>query len=143
MTPVLRPLRTAWDWMRRLPLRVQLVVTLLVLLAAVLIGSYFVASTSMQNYLLNQLDVRLNRTMSQVRKVLATGQLPELGSRFPTGKSPIGPTDQIVVRVGRADFRQPRYRPRRRDRCCRRFRPPPSRSRCRRRTPVPRGGCWP
>jgi two-component system, OmpR family, sensor kinase len=68
-----RPFRAAWAWTRRLPLRVQLVMTLVVLLAAVLIGSYFVASATMQKYLLNQLDGRLARTTAQTERVLANG----------------------------------------------------------------------
>jgi two-component system OmpR family sensor kinase len=84
-------LHLAWGRVRRLPLRVQLVVTLLVLLAAVLIGSYFVASASMQGYLLHQLDARLARTTVQAEHVLGGG----FGFR-----PPIAETYQITVRLG-------------------------------------------
>ncbi|HEX3646939.1 MAG TPA: HAMP domain-containing sensor histidine kinase [Pseudonocardiaceae bacterium] len=76
MVAVASPFRVLWAWVRRLPLRVQLVVTLLLLLAAVLIGSYFVASASMRNYLLNQLDDQLARTTRQVELVMAGRGLP-------------------------------------------------------------------
>jgi two-component system OmpR family sensor kinase len=94
-----RPFRVAWAWVRRLPLRVQLVFMLVLLLAAVLIGSYFVASASMRNYLLNQLDVRLARTTVQAERVLEAGvQLP---LNFGGGqKPPITDTYQIEVRIG-------------------------------------------
>jgi two-component system OmpR family sensor kinase len=107
MTMLARPFRVSWAWVRRLPLRVQLVVTLLLLLAAVLIGSYFVASTSMQGYLLNQLDVRLGRTTVQVVRVLSTGQLPGGGDRF-GGRPPISDGDQISVELnGQTVWRSP------------------------------------
>ncbi|HEY3751249.1 MAG TPA: HAMP domain-containing sensor histidine kinase [Pseudonocardiaceae bacterium] len=107
MTVLVRPFRVSWAWVRRLPLRVQLVVTLLLLLAAVLIGSYFVASTSMQGYLLNQLDVRLGRTTVQVVRVLSTGQLPGGGDRF-GGRPPISDGDQISVELnGQTVWRSP------------------------------------
>ncbi|HVV21107.1 MAG TPA: HAMP domain-containing sensor histidine kinase [Pseudonocardiaceae bacterium] len=101
-----RPFRVAWAWLRRLPMRVQLVVTLVVLLAAVLIGSYFVASASMQNYLLHQLDARLARTTLQTERVLGSGQLQILRS-LPPGRSPLLATDQVVVRIGTGVFREP------------------------------------
>jgi two-component system OmpR family sensor kinase len=108
MTVLVRPFRVSWAWVRRLPLRVQLVVTLLLLLAAVLIGSYFVASTSMQGYLLNQLDVRLGRTTVQVVRVLASGQLPVgTGDRF-GGRPAIADGDQITVQLnGQTVWRTP------------------------------------
>ncbi|HEX5115708.1 MAG TPA: HAMP domain-containing sensor histidine kinase [Pseudonocardiaceae bacterium] len=96
MTAVATPFRTLWAWVRRLPLRVQLVVTLLLLLAAVLIGSYFVASASMQNYLLNQLDNQLGRTTRQVELVMAGGGLP---AGFP-GRPLIAGGTVIEVRIG-------------------------------------------
>ena len=62
-----RTFRPLWAVNRRLPLRllplrVQLVAALVGLFAAVLIGSYFVASATMQHYLLHQGDNRLGRT---------------------------------------------------------------------------------
>ncbi len=100
MLTVVRPLRAVLAWARRLPLRVQLVVTLLLLLAAVLIGSYFVASASMQGYLLNQLDTRLARTTRQVEIGIANGG-PPLGfaGRF-AGRQQFGDDDQFLIRAG-------------------------------------------
>jgi two-component system OmpR family sensor kinase len=88
------PFRALWGRVRRLPLRVQLVVTLVVLLAAVLIGSYFVATASMQRYLLHQLDTRLSRTAVQTERGLGNGF-----GRF-GGRPPIAEAYQIVVRLG-------------------------------------------
>ncbi|HEX9334865.1 MAG TPA: hypothetical protein VF892_03225, partial [Pseudonocardiaceae bacterium] len=68
MAVLVRPFRTVWAAARRLPLRVQLVAALVVLLAAVLIGSYFVASATMRNYLLQQVD---NRLTVQIDRALA------------------------------------------------------------------------
>jgi two-component system OmpR family sensor kinase len=76
MAAIASPFTMAWAWVRRLPLRVRLVVTLLLLLAAVLIGSYFVASASMQDYLLDQLDNQLVRTTKQVDLVMVARGLP-------------------------------------------------------------------
>ncbi|HEX5404066.1 MAG TPA: HAMP domain-containing sensor histidine kinase [Pseudonocardiaceae bacterium] len=106
MTVLVRPLRVSWAWVRGLPLRVRLVATLLLLLAAVLIGSYFVASASMQGYLLNQLDVRLGRTTVEVVRVLSAGQLPVEGEdRF--GR-PIADGDQIMIELnGQTVWRTP------------------------------------
>jgi two-component system OmpR family sensor kinase len=79
---------------------VQLVVTLLLLLAAVLIGSYFVASASMRGYLVNQLDTRLGRSTRTVELGLANGVDPGgFGARF-GGRAVLGAGDQIVVKVG-------------------------------------------
>ncbi|HEX4700919.1 MAG TPA: HAMP domain-containing sensor histidine kinase [Pseudonocardiaceae bacterium] len=75
-----RPFRALWAACRRLPLRVQLVAALVLLLAAVLIGSYFVASATMQRYLLHQVDSRLGRTSMQVTRVLTSPGGP--GERF-------------------------------------------------------------
>jgi two-component system OmpR family sensor kinase len=100
MIAAVRPLGVLWAWARRLPLRVQLVVTLLLLLAAVLIGSYFVASASMQGYLLNQLDTRLARTTRQVEIGIANGGPPPgFSGRF-AGRLPFGEEDQALVRAG-------------------------------------------
>jgi two-component system OmpR family sensor kinase len=93
-----RPFRVAWAWVRRLPLRVQLVFMLVLLLAAVLIGSYFVASASMRNYLLSQLDVRLARTTVQAERGLEAGV--QLAPSFGGQKPPIADTYQIEVRIG-------------------------------------------
>jgi two-component system OmpR family sensor kinase len=108
MSAAVRPLRVLWAWVRRLPLRVQLVVTLLLLLAAVLIGSYFVASASMQGYLLNQLDTRLARATRQVEIGIANGGPPPgFGGRF-AFRAPFGDDDQVLVRAGsQIVFRSP------------------------------------
>jgi two-component system OmpR family sensor kinase len=104
MRAVASPFRLSWARVRRLPLRVQLVVTLLLLLAAVLIGSYFVASASMQNYLLNQLDDQLGRTTRQVEVVLAGGRLPPAFA----GRPFVGVGTLVEVRVaGQTLFRVP------------------------------------
>jgi two-component system OmpR family sensor kinase len=72
-TRLARPFRAVRDASRRLPLRVQLVAALVLLLAAVLIGSWFVASASMQRYLLDQVDSRLARTTLPVERALTGG----------------------------------------------------------------------
>lgn len=97
---LIRPFRAAWAWVRRLPLRVQLVCMLVLLLAAVLIGSYFVASASMRGYLLNQLDVRLARTALQTSRVLEGNGVVLLPPAFAGQKALVGGPYQIVVRVG-------------------------------------------
>jgi two-component system, OmpR family, sensor kinase len=93
-----RPLRNLWAAARRLPLRVQLVVALVALLAAVLIGSYFVAYASMQGYLLHQLDARLTRTTVQIERGLSIAGLQggPLG-RF--GRTSTSDTDQVQIRL--------------------------------------------
>jgi two-component system, OmpR family, sensor kinase len=93
-----RPLRNLWAASRRLPLRVQLVVALVALLAAVLIGSYFVAYASMQGYLLHQLDARLTRTTVQIERGLSIAGLQggPLG-RF--GRTSTSDTDQVQLRL--------------------------------------------
>ncbi len=94
-TVLVQPLRNLWAASRRLPLRVQLVAALVALLAAVLIGSYFVAYASMQGYLLHQLDVRLSRTTVQVERGLTIPGGPFAG-RF--GRTSTPDTDQVQIR---------------------------------------------
>jgi two-component system OmpR family sensor kinase len=94
-----RPLRNLWAACRRLPLRVQLVAALVALLAAVLIGSYFVAYASMQGYLLHQLDTRLSRTTVQVERGLTIAGLQggPFAGRF--GRTSTSDTDQVQIRL--------------------------------------------
>jgi two-component system OmpR family sensor kinase len=94
-----RLLHNLWAGRRRLPLRVQLVAALVALLAAVLIGSYFVAYASMQGYLLHQLDTRLSRATVPIERQLALAELPggEAG-RF--GRTFTSATDQVQIRIG-------------------------------------------
>ncbi|HEX4726091.1 MAG TPA: HAMP domain-containing sensor histidine kinase [Pseudonocardiaceae bacterium] len=96
-----RPFRTLWAAARRQPLRVQLVAALMTLLAAVLIGSYFVASATMQNYLLHQVDLRLARTTAQIERGIAAaaqggGGVP---GRFFGGRPQIQDAYQAQLRV--------------------------------------------
>ncbi|HEY0804567.1 MAG TPA: HAMP domain-containing sensor histidine kinase [Pseudonocardiaceae bacterium] len=76
MATLIRPFRVLWAATRRLPLRVQLVAALVALLAAVLIGSYFIASTTMRNTLLHQVDSRLARATMGIEKNVAIEGLP-------------------------------------------------------------------
>jgi two-component system OmpR family sensor kinase len=101
-----RPLPNLWAAARRLPLRVQLVVALVALLAAVLIGSYFVAYASMQGYLLHQLDTRLTRTTVQIERgltIAAQGGGGAFPGRF--GRASTSDTDQVQIRLdGQAEW---------------------------------------
>jgi two-component system, OmpR family, sensor kinase len=98
---VTSPFRSLWAASRRLPLRVQLVAALVLLLAAVLIGSYFLASATMQGYLLHQVDTRLDRTTGQVeRGLMSQGGF---GDRFFAGRPPT--PDIVQVRFdGQTDW---------------------------------------
>jgi two-component system OmpR family sensor kinase len=69
----------------RLPLRVQLVAVMVVLLAAALLGTWWAASAEMRQYLLRQLDSRLEHTTSQIAR-FASNPLalkPTKGPGFP------------------------------------------------------------
>lgn len=66
----------------QLPLRVYLVATMLVLLAAALFGTWVVASAVMQRYLLGQLDNRLQRSALQAERLIeVVGLRPEEGGK--------------------------------------------------------------
>jgi two-component system OmpR family sensor kinase len=70
----------------RLPLRVQLVAVMVVLLAAALFGTWWAASAEMQQYLLRQLDSRLERTTGQIARIASSplALKPTKGPGFPS-----------------------------------------------------------
>src|SRR5690348_15490686 len=100
MSTLGRVFRPPWEAVRRLPLRVQLVVALVGLFGAVLIGSYFVASATMQQYRLHQVDSRLGRTTEAAERVMIkqaqTGQLPD---RVFVAKPPVQDIYQVQIRL--------------------------------------------
>jgi two-component system OmpR family sensor kinase len=107
VTRLTRPLRRLPSAVRRTPLRVQLVLALVVLLAAVLLGSWFVASTSMQRYLLNQLDTRLSRSSVQILHSVNKGFEPVYPT-YPHYRQIPPDTTQVQVRIaGQTEWLSP------------------------------------
>ena len=94
-----RTFRSLWATTRRLPLRVQLVAALVGLFAAVLIGSYFVASATMQNYLLHQVDNRLGRTSEQLVRVIKGMEAGTFPSRGFGAKPPIQDIYRVQIKM--------------------------------------------
>ncbi|MBM7776579.1 two-component system OmpR family sensor kinase [Actinokineospora baliensis] len=67
----------------RLPLRVYLVLVVVVLAAAGLLGTWAIGAQVMQNYLLGQIDSRLDRMSGLAQRQLITGVDPSRSNRGP------------------------------------------------------------
>ncbi|WP_018686012.1 sensor histidine kinase [Actinokineospora enzanensis] len=74
-------IRRVRDAFGRLPLRVHLVLVVVLLAAAGLLGTWAIGSQVMQNYLLGQIDTRLDRMSGLAERMALTGEEPSGSNR--------------------------------------------------------------